>query len=118
MFTDDFLSLHCSVCSIDLKIRGLWFESTVWPMCFPRINNINCDRIHSSLTTVHCFNNCYVGKQPLTWKEYFEYFVRLKELQQSIDRCTGLRDISEIMLKTALNTIQSIFAIISVPSIY
>ena len=31
----------------------------------------------------------------------------LKELQESMDRCTGRRDISEILLKTALNTIKS-----------
>ena len=38
-------------------------------------------------------------------KEYFaEYW--LKELQESMYICTG--DISEILLKTALNTIQSI----------
>ena len=32
----------------------------------------------------------------------------LKELQKSMDRCTGRRDITEILLETALNTIQSI----------
>ena len=29
-------------------------------------------------------------------------------LQESIDRCTGCRDVTEILLKVALNTIQSI----------
>ena len=29
-------------------------------------------------------------------------------LQESMDRCNGRRDITEILLKTALNTIQSI----------
>ena len=47
----------------------------------------------------------YVGKQPVAWKKYCaEYW--LKELHESIDRCTGRRDITEILLKTALNTIQ------------
>ena len=32
----------------------------------------------------------------------------LKELQESMDRCTGPCDIIEILLKMALNTIQSI----------
>ena len=32
----------------------------------------------------------------------------LKELQESMDRCTGHHHITEILLKTALNTIQSI----------
>ena len=33
----------------------------------------------------------------MAWKEYW-----LKELQKSMDRCTGHRDISEILLKMAL----------------
>ena len=41
------------------------------------------------------------------WKEYCaEYW--LKELQESMDRCTGRCDITEIMLKMAFKTIQSI----------
>ena len=32
----------------------------------------------------------------------------LKELQESIERCTGCSDVDEILLKAALNTIQSI----------
>ena len=41
------------------------------------------------------------------WKEYCaDYW--LKELQESMDRYTGHRDITEVLLKTALNTIQSI----------
>ena len=32
----------------------------------------------------------------------------LKELQESMDRCNGHRDITEILLKAALNTMQSI----------
>ena len=44
-----------------------------------------------------------VGKQSVAWKEYCsEYW--LKELQESMDRC----DITEILFKPALNTIQSI----------
>ena len=42
----------------------------------------------------------------MAWKNYCaEYW--LKELQESMDRCTGCHDITEILLKTALNTIQS-----------
>ena len=53
-----------------------------------------------SLTAFHCFNNGYVGKQQVHWKEYCaEYW--LKELQES----TGRRDKTEILLKTALNAI-------------
>ena len=80
---------------------------SAWPIFFPRIDDSHCNRIHSSLTTVHCFNNGYVGKQPVALKEYCaEYW--LKELQESMDRCTGCRDITEILLKTALTAIQLI----------
>ena len=52
--------------------------------------------INSFLTAVRCFDNGYVGKQPVDWKQYCaEYW--LKELQESMDRCTGRRDISEIV---------------------
>ena len=61
--------------------------------------------IHSSLTAVRFFDNGYVGKQPVAW---IEYCAGLKELQESMDGCTGHYDITEILLKTALNTIQSI----------
>ena len=81
-------------------------NTTNQPIFFPRIDG-HCDRIHSSLTAVRCFDNGYVGKQPVSWKENSaEYW--LKELQESIDSCTGFRDLTEILLKTTLNSIQSI----------
>ena len=39
-------------------------------MFFLRIDDSQCDRIHSSLIAVGCFDNDYVGKQPVAWKEY------------------------------------------------
>ena len=43
----------------------------------------------------------------MAWNKYcVEYW--LKELQESMDRCTGHCHITEILLKTVLNTIQSI----------
>ena len=78
--------------------------------CFKQLcyQDHQSDRIHSSLTAVCCFNNGYVGKQPVAWKEYSaEYW--LKVLQESMSMCTGRHDITEILLKTALNTIKSIF---------
>ena len=72
-----------------------------------RIDDGHCDRIHSSLTAVRCFDNSFVGKQPVAWKEYCAKYW-LKELQESMDRCTGHCDVTEILLKTALNTIQLI----------
>ena len=73
---------------------------------FPRINDNNCDRIQSS------FNLSVVSTITLwessQWlgKYCAEYW--LKELQESMDRCTGRCDISVILLGTALNIIQSI----------
>ena len=61
---------------------------------FPRINDGHCNRIHASLTTGHSFDNDYVGKQPVAWKEYcMEYW--LKEFQESMDRCTDCPDITD-----------------------
>ena len=89
-----------------LKRRSL-VRSPARPIFFPRIDDSHCDRIYSFLTAVRCFDNGYVGKQQVACKVYCaEYW--LKELQESKDRCTGRRDITEILSKTALNTIQSI----------
>ena len=59
------------------------------------------------VSAVHCFDNSYVGKQPVAWKEYcVEYW--FKEIQESMDRYTGCHDITEILLKMVLNGFQSI----------
>ena len=79
-------------------------RSPARPIFFQRIDDSHCIRIHSSLTTVCCFDNCYMGKQLVAWREYCaEYW--LKELQESMDWCTGHRNITEILLKMVLNTI-------------
>ena len=54
-----------------------------------------------------CFDNGYVGKQPLAWKKIL-CGVLVKRTAESMDRCTGRRDITEILLKMAVNTIRSI----------
>ena len=46
----------------DLRIGSLWFDHRAWLIFFPRIDDSHCDRIHSSLTAVHCFDDGYVGK--------------------------------------------------------
>ena len=69
----------------------------------------HCDRIHSSLTAVRCFDNGYAGKQPVAWNGHCSFYW-LRELQESMDMWTGGRDITEILLKEALITIQSIKA--------
>ena len=40
-----------------------------------------------------CFDNDYVEKQPVAWKEYCAEY-RLKELQENIDRFTGRHEIT------------------------
>ena len=55
-------------------------------------------------SAVDCFDNGYVGKQPVAWKGYCaEYW--LQELQKSMDSCTCCY-MTEILLKMALNTTQ------------
>ena len=53
-----------------LKTRGRWFEPRLGQYYFPRIDESYFDRIHSSLAAVFCFDNGYVGKQPVASKEY------------------------------------------------
>ena len=78
-------------------IRSL-VRSPARPISFPRIDDSHCNRIHSSLTAVPCFDNSNVGKQAMAWKEYCADYWS-KELQQSMNRCTDRRDIIEIRLK-------------------
>ena len=100
--------LHSSVDNVeDLRTGGRWFDARLGKYFFPRIDDSHCDRIHSSLTAVRCFDSGYVGKQPVAWKEYCTKYW-FKELQESMDRCTSPRDITEILLTTALNIIRSI----------
>ena len=85
---------------------GGWFDPWARPIFFPRTDESHCNRIHSPLTAVLSFDNGYVGKQLVAWEEYcWEYW--LKELKGSTDRCTDSPDITEILLETALKTIQS-----------
>ena len=71
------------------------------------VDDSHSDRIHSWLIGVRCFDDGYVEKQLVVRKEYCAEYL-LKVLQESINRCTWRRVLSEITLKTALNTIQSI----------
>ena len=43
----------------------------------------------------HSCDNGFVEKKPVAWKEYCAGYW-FKELQESMDRCTGRRDITEI----------------------
>ena len=59
-----------------------------------------------SFPTVHSFDTGYVRKQPVSWKEYCTECWS-KQVQESMDRCTCHRYITEMILKMALNTVQS-----------
>ena len=76
-----------------LENRRSLVRSPARPKFFPTTDDSHCDWIHSSLTAVHCFDNGYVGKQPVAWKEYCAEY-ELKELQESMDRRTGRCDLT------------------------
>ena len=52
-----------------LKRFKEWLVNTDPGWLFPGTNDSHCDRIHSSLTAVRCFDKSYVGKQPVAWKK-------------------------------------------------
>ena len=87
---------HSSVCSVqDLRTGGRWFDPWLGHYFFRRLMIVIATGfIPLSLTALNCFDNGYLGKQPVTWKEYCAE-CWLKELQESTDRCTG-REVIEI----------------------
>ena len=93
---------HSSVGRVaDLSSLGRWFDLRFGQYSFRGLLIV----IETGFIDVRCFDN--VGKQPMAWKESCaEYW--LKELHESMDRCTGRCGVTEILLKTGLNTIQSI----------
>ena len=60
-----------------------------------------------SMTADRCFDNGYVGKQLVALRECCAESW-LNEPRESMGRCAGRRELTEILLKTVLNTIQSI----------
>ena len=74
---------HSSVGSVvDLRTGGRWFDRHLGQYSFSEIGESQCNGVHASLTAVHCFDNGYVGKQPVAWEEYCaEYWS--KELQEA-----------------------------------
>ena len=48
---------------VDLRTGGRWFDPPAQPIFFLRIDDGHCNRVHTSLTAVRCFDNGYVGKQ-------------------------------------------------------
>ena len=74
---------HSSVGSTqNLRTGDPWFDPWLGQYSFLGIDDSPCNRIHSSLTTVHFHHNGYTGKQPVAWKEYCaEYWVTLYQTQ-------------------------------------
>ena len=87
---------HSSVGSVaNLIIGGHLFDPLLGQYSFQRMMIVIVTGF-IPFTAVHCFHNGYVGKQPVAWKECCaDYW--LKELQESMDRCTGRHDITEIL---------------------
>ena len=48
------------------------FNPPARPLFCLRIDYSYCDRIHSSLTTVHCVDSDQMGKRLVAWKEYVQ----------------------------------------------
>ena len=99
---------HSSVSSLaDLRTGGSWFDPRLGQYSFQGLMIVIATGfIHLSLLSIVSTMVMWESSQ---WdlKEYgVEYW--LKELQECMDRYTGHHDIPEILLKTALNTIQSI----------
>ena len=66
------------------------------PRTFPRLDDNNCDRTHSSLTAVHCVDD--VMWESSQWLENNTVVSTGKELQENMDKCTRRRDITKITL--------------------
>ena len=95
-----FPSPRSSVGSVkDSRVGGRWFESPDVCLFFLKTNDSHCDKIHSSLIVVHCFDDAASGQW--LWKEYCEEHW-LKELQENMDMCTCRREVTGITLKTEL----------------
>ena len=90
--------IHDNLCSPrriqDLRLGGRLFELRAQPIFFPGIDDSHCDRIHSSLTAVHCFDYS-VGKVVSDLVSTCK--------KESMYMCTGSCEIIEITLKTVLN---------------
>ena len=61
------VSSYVGLVKITLENRRSLVQSPARPIFFPRTHDSQCDRIHSSLIAVLCFDNAYVGKQPVAW---------------------------------------------------
>ena len=93
----------------DLWTGGRWFNPWLGQYSFWGLMRVIAAGFIplSPLPLFHWWLSSYVGKRPVAWKEYCAEFW-LKECRESIDRCSGHSNITEILLKTELSIIQSI----------
>ena len=91
--------------SSDLRTGGRWFDPLLGQYSLRGLMIVISTELirpsPPSVVSTISGSSQWLGKNivPSHW---------LKELQQNMGWCTGRRDITEILLKTALNTIQSI----------
>ena len=99
-----FAEAHSSVGSdADLRTGGRWFDPRLSQYSFRGLMIV----IATGLILSPLFRQWLCGKAASGLeKKCAEHW--LEELQESMDRCTGRHDITEIRLKMALNTNQSI----------
>ena len=79
------------------RTRGRCFDPQHEQHSFQGLMIAIAKGFHSSFTTVHPYDNGYVGKQRVARKEYCAEY-SLKKLQKSMDRRNGLLDKTEIPL--------------------
>ena len=98
----------CSVGSVaDLRTGGRWFDPGLEKYSFRGLMIVIATGfIPLSPLSVVSTIVMWERKQPVAWKEYCAKYW-LKEFQGSMVRCSDRRNITEILLKTALNIIHS-----------
>ena len=68
---------------------------------FPKIDDSDCNRIHSFVTTDYCFYYSYEEKQLVAWREFC--IILVKELKKRMCKCTS-HDIHVLLIETILIT--------------
>ena len=43
---------------------------------FSRTDDSHCNSNHSSVTANYYFDNCYVGKEPVAWKQHYTEYLK------------------------------------------
>ena len=89
----------------DLRTGGPWVDPRLGQYSFPGLMIVIATGF-IPLSPLSVVSTMWEGSQWLEKECCAEYWIN--ELQESMGKCTGRRDIIEILLKTALNTLQSI----------